>query len=175
MKILYIETATEKSAIALCDRGKWTYVSLPQGPELSKNLAYEVDKLLKTNEIKPDRVCVGNGPGSLTGVRVGRALAKALAFGWEVPYIEFSSMDVFVPNENSYAILLDARSGGIYVLTHLEGPCLLSPEMAKEKVESIPHLFSPHPEKIKKRIGVDCKDAICSFARLDQNASHPVR
>ena len=175
MKTLYIETGSEKSALALFDGKRWVYVPLPQGAELSKNISLEVDKLLKASGIQPEKVCVGKGPGSLTGVRVGRALAKALAFGWKVPYVEFCSMEVFVPEEKMFAVLLDVRSGGIYVLTHMDGPELLSPEMAKEKVESIPHLFSPHPEKIKKRMGIDCKEAVCSFARLDQNASHLVR
>ncbi len=175
MKTLYIETATEKSCIALFDGEKWTYVPLPSGPELSKNLALEVSKLLTTNSITPDKVYVGKGPGSLTGVRVGRALAKALAFGWGVPLEEFCSLEVFVPEQEIFAVLVDARSGGIYVVTNSEEVDLLTPEKAKEKVENIPLLISPHPDRIKKRIARTCKEAVCTFARLDQNAAHEVR
>lgn len=175
MKTLYIETATEKSCIALFDGAKWIYVPLPSGPELSKVLAQEVDNLLKTRKIQPDRVAVGKGPGSLTGIRVGRALAKALAFGWDVPLVEFCSLKTFIPEKQGpFAILLDARSGGIYVLLE-ETLALLTPDQAKEKVEKIPLLISPHPDLIKKRIAMTCKEAACTFERLDLNATYGIR
>ena len=131
MKSLYIETGTEKSAIALSDGDKWYTRPLPSGPALSKNLALEIDNLLKTSGIRPDKVCVGKGPGSLTGVRVGRALGKALAFGWGVPYVEFCSLEVFKPEEELSAAVLDYRSGGIYLFSEILE--LLSPTRSREK------------------------------------------
>lgn len=41
---------------------------------------------------KADRIAVDVGPGSFTGVRIGVAAARALAFAWAVPVLGYSAM-----------------------------------------------------------------------------------
>lgn len=154
MKTLYLETSTEKSCIAISDENKNLSIPLFGGPNLSKQLAMEVSNLLKDNDFRPDQIAVGKGPGSFTGIRVGAALGKALAFAWGIPYLEFCSLSAFFPNVDSpCAVLVDARQGGIYVLIRGESePELLSPIEVMRKVENIPLILSPHPLLIEKRI-----------------------
>lgn len=178
MKTLVIETSTEKSCLALLeDSQKIALLSLPGGPELSKRLAQEVSTLLQKNSFSPDLIAFGEGPGSFTGVRVGTALAKALAYGWEIPLLPFCSLKIFLPEEEGrFAVLVDARMGGIYTLLgekekgsihYLDpGTELLSPEKAKELVREIPILLSPHPELIEKRIGLPCREATLNWEAI---------
>lgn len=44
-----------------------------------------------------DRIAVGVGPGSFTGIRIALSYAKALAYGAGVPLVGISSYDVLTP------------------------------------------------------------------------------
>ena len=56
----------------------------------SQELLPTIDKLLKTNRIKPEQlkwVAVNLGPGSFTGLRVGISVANAFGYGLGIPVI----------------------------------------------------------------------------------------
>lgn len=90
MLILIIETSSEKGALILTDKdAPIASQILPGGPALSKCLALEVKNFLGGRI--PNLIAVGTGPGSYTGIRVGAALAKGLAYGWGIPLIGFCS------------------------------------------------------------------------------------
>ncbi len=154
MQALILETSTEKGLIAHAQDGVPTAAkSLAGGPELSKTLAQEVKNLLGTP--RPDCIAVGIGPGSYTGIRVGAALAKALAFGWQIPLFGFCSLHAFSPDAPEWAVLVDARSGGFYTRTHFQtSPQLLSLAAAQTQLKDIPLLASPHPGLIQKRLAL---------------------
>lgn len=96
MSGLIFETSTEKGLIALSLGGNLIAAKpLAGGPELSKTLALEVKNLLTLHSFQPEFIAVGTGPGSYTGIRVGAALAKSLAFGWNIPLFGFCSLKAF--------------------------------------------------------------------------------
>lgn len=162
MNALILETSTEKSLLALAQRGEVLVIRfLPGGPELSKNLALEVNALLHRYNFSPDFIATGEGPGSYTGIRVGAALAQTLAYGWRIPLIGFCSLKAFAPPvDGPFAILIDARIGGMYTLLGnrekgslvFETPLLLPLAQAEEKLSTIVHFASPHPLLIQKRL-----------------------
>lgn len=122
---------------------------LEEGENLSRNLGSAIKKFL--NGRRPDFLAVGTGPGSFTGVRVGVAIAKALAFGWEIPLLGFPSLQSFIPiSASPFAILSDARSAGLYCQRENQAPELLSIETAPLALEGY-FLFSPHSARIAKR------------------------
>jgi tRNA threonylcarbamoyladenosine biosynthesis protein TsaB len=177
MKTLYIETTTEKSFIAIGDENFFLSIPLLGGPNLSKQLGAEVDKLLKDNNFQPNQIAIGKGPGSLTGIRVGAALGKALAFGWSIPLVEFCTLKIFIPQEEGpFAVLIDARMAGIHVATGVirDGklqewtePQLQSPSELEKTIEDIPLLISPHPSLIEKRIPRACMEGFIRTISLD--------
>ena len=156
MKGLILETSTEKGCAILTKEGKpLAFTSFSSGPLLSKYLALEIDSMLKKYSFQPDYIALGTGPGSYTGIRVGAALGQALAYGWNIPVFGFCSLNAFIENnrQGSFAVEIDAKRGGLYVLTHNESsPCTLSLAEAKKRLDPIEYFFSPHPEIIKKRI-----------------------
>lgn len=149
MKILILETSTEKGCLILAENDQPLAVTmLPGGPELSKSLAAEVEKLKCKAALH--LIAIGTGPGSYTGIRVGTALAKALAYGLGIPLLGFCSLKAFAPKVDApYTVLVDARMGGFYAL--IEGkPTLISP--SDPLLQTFPHIASPHPDLIKKRL-----------------------
>lgn len=152
MKVLLLETSTEKALIALLKEGQIIREKhLPGGSELSKRLALEVSLLLAGET--PDQIAVGQGPGSYTGIRVAAALGQGLSLGWDIPLLGFCSLKAFLPTP-SHAVLVDARSGGLYTLIAgeskkipIDDPLLLT----------LPLLASPHPAQIQKRISLPGK------------------
>jgi tRNA threonylcarbamoyl adenosine modification protein YeaZ len=144
MLILTIETSSEKSCLLLSDKDQpLAFKALPGGTGLSRNLALEVKNILQSKQ--PDLIAVGTGPGSYTGIRVGAALAKALAYGWNIPLMGFCSLKAFGPPP----VLVDARMGGFYALLD-STPQLLSP--TDPKLQTLVEIHSPHPSVIQKRL-----------------------
>ena len=157
MKTLVIETSSEKSFLACVEEGQIVAMHpLPPGPALSKCLALEVSLLLEKLSFFPHRIGVGKGPGSFTGTRVGMALAKALAFGWNIPLFEFCSLKLFAPTiSHTFAVVCDARSSGVYVWTPDREDAALYPlEEAKTVLAQVPYLASSHPTLLQQKLSL---------------------
>ncbi len=147
MEALILDTSTNRPFLLRAADGQPIDLLLLEGGEkLSRELGAEVKKFTRS---RPDFIAIGTGPGSFTGIRVGVAIAKALAFGWDIPLVGFPSLLSFAPAEAPFAILADARSGGLYC--QREETCELLPiETAPLALAGVP-LFSPHASQIAKR------------------------
>ncbi len=144
MLILILETSSEKGCLIIAENETpIDFLSLAGGPNLSKTLALDVKNLL--NGRKPDLIAVGHGPGSYTGIRVGAALAKGLAYGWKVPLVGFCSLEAF----GAKPLLVDARGGGFYALFE-KTPQIIQP--TDPILQNLPYIASPHPDLIQKRL-----------------------
>ena len=83
---------------------------LPMAESLMKSLK------LKFSEI--DLYATSVGPGSFTGVRIGAALVKGLAFGRDIPCASVSTLDALAENlrgiRGIIVPVMDARRGQVY-------------------------------------------------------------
>jgi len=122
MMILAIETATRQLGVAVTD-GKQacaSYELLGEYPH-AVELPEAVNRVLKeacTTLQRCEAIVVDIGPGSFTGLRIGLAFAKALAYPNKKPLVGVSSLDVlaaqlpFVPQV--VCPMLDAKQKNVY-------------------------------------------------------------
>lgn len=86
--ILHIDTRDNKKVnVSLAVNGKKISKTVPNS-WTSQSLLPSIDKLLGENKIKPEsltEIRVNTGPGSYTGIRVGIAVANALAYLLKIP------------------------------------------------------------------------------------------
>lgn len=121
MLTLLIETSTERGVVAFARDDVLIYqVELPFGLQNSKHLIPAIHAGLESVGLRLkdfSLVAAGVGPGSYTGIRVGAAAAKAIAYGAAIPIVGVSSLVGFVPYEDgTFAGVIDAKQGGVYVV-----------------------------------------------------------
>ena len=138
-----------------------------------------------------DLICVSQGPGSFTGLRVGLACAKGLAMGLEIPVVGVSTFEVllagfvrdFSPLPSRVHLLLDAKKGEFFTQ-------LWRPPLREKKTAWIPQppkvlpedqiswalgansiLVSPQLSKLR---GLLAEHVIARSAATKQSRSNPV-
>ena len=86
--------------------------------ELLLPMAESLMKSLKLNFSDVDLYATSVGPGSFTGVRIGAALVKGLAFGRNVPCAEVSTLEALAENARGLRGIIvpamDARRNQVY-------------------------------------------------------------
>lgn len=122
MNILAIDTSSTSGSIALSKNDLIVYVSyLDIRKTHSERLMVQVKEALEQNKISIDDIdliCLANGPGSFTGIRIGLATAKGLSYGKKIPLLALNNLELLAANiyGNQRAILsfVDAKMGEVY-------------------------------------------------------------
>jgi len=120
--LLAIETSTRQLGVAIAEGGRVlaSYEVLADYPH-AVELPGAVTRVLeaaRTTLSRIEEIVIDIGPGSFTGLRIGLAFAKALAFGTKKPMVAVPSLDVlaaqvlFAPG--LVCPLLDARQQNVY-------------------------------------------------------------
>ena len=122
MTLLAIETATRQLGVAAIDGERLlaSYEVLADHPH-AVELPGAVSRVLKdagTTLEQVEAIVVDIGPGSFTGLRIGLAFVKALAFPTNKPVVGIPSLDVLAANvpfaEGWVSPVLDAKQQNIY-------------------------------------------------------------
>ena len=94
--------------------------------ELLLPMAESLMKSLKLNFSDVELYATSVGPGSFTGVRIGAALVKGLAFGRDIPCAEVSTLEALAENARGLRGIIvpamDARRNQVYTaIFHCDG------------------------------------------------------
>ena len=110
--ILAIDTSTAACTAALIGEGGEPIASATEviGRGHAERLMPMVAELLDGRE--PDRILVGVGPGSFTGIRVGIAAAHGMAIGWGAPVSGMSSLALLAAAAGAGGPVAAAMTGG---------------------------------------------------------------
>ena len=127
-RILLVETSTAQLSTALIEDGAVTASRICGEPRMQAALtAPFIKEVLEERgfAVKDlDAVCVGKGPGSYTGLRVGVSTAKGLCFGAGLPLIAVGTLDTLVSEAHRLSVvpegcraivpMVDARRMEVY-------------------------------------------------------------
>ncbi|WP_293370909.1 tRNA (adenosine(37)-N6)-threonylcarbamoyltransferase complex dimerization subunit type 1 TsaB [Phenylobacterium sp.] len=82
-----------------------------------------------------DRIAVTVGPGSFTGLRVGIAFAKGLAFALDKPAVGIGALEALAAQAKGLVFpAIDARRGQLYLQAFDEGAALMAPDAVTAEV-----------------------------------------
>jgi len=125
---LALDASQPSGSIALQEEGKLVYAS-SFGVNIthSETLMPQVDHAVKLCGKRPEDitgVLLCNGPGSFTGLRIGLATAKGIAFGLQIPLHVYNSLEVKALGRwdcgKPILSVLDARMGQVYAALYDE-------------------------------------------------------
>ena len=123
MLVLAIDTATKIGSVALYNdkTGVIGEINLYVKVNHSNVIMDAVDSLFKLSGLTikdVDRIAVTIGPGSFTGIRIGTAIAKGLAYSLKKPIVGVNELDVLAHmgenREDIIVPLIDARKERVY-------------------------------------------------------------
>ncbi len=143
MRILALETATHRLAVAFWDDGAVVEraAELPSGG--SEWLLPAASALLDEAGITMralDGIAFGTGPGSFTGLRLAAGCAQGLAFGLDLPVIGINTLAALAlasGEERVYACL-DARMNEVYVAAYDGGAEVIAPRVCAPEAVPLP-------------------------------------
>ena len=128
MKILYLETSSKNCSVAVSDGEKLLCITeeVSENYKQSESLHTFVEWALEGAEISLkdlDAVCLGKGPGSYTGLRIGAASAKGFCYGLNIPLVAVNSLESmkepFLKQNYDLVIpLVDARRMEVYTAVY---------------------------------------------------------
>ena len=139
MRVLAFDTATPSTVVAVDDQELRHDPAPGERPGHATQLLPLATRLLDDAGLTftdLDRIAVGVGPGTFTGLRIGVATARALAQASGADLVGVSTLRALAQNVEARPVLtvLDARRGEAFVAeyegdTEVRAPSAVTPEM----------------------------------------------
>ena len=154
MKILAIDSTASTSTVALLENeGLIALYTVNTNNTHSETLLPMVKSLLEASGVTIDEIdafACANGPGSFTGVRIGVATIKGLAFGRDKKCVAVSTTEALSQNLEGFdgivCPIMNARRGQVYTCIYKDGVPLMD-ECCMMLDELVP-ILEKYDEKI---------------------------
>jgi tRNA threonylcarbamoyladenosine biosynthesis protein TsaB len=171
MRIVALDTATRATATAVADVvpgeppqfAVERYQEPPAGgrPGHARELLGALDDVLKASGAgwsRVDRIAVGVGPGTFTGLRIGVASAQALARSRAIPLVGVSSLHALGLGAAEWRraavlALIDARRGEVFAAGWPAGGDLQQPPSAPKPSVLAPEQLQDHVARGSVAVG----------------------
>jgi tRNA threonylcarbamoyladenosine biosynthesis protein TsaB len=172
LNILALNTTSSSGSIAISQNNAVSFVSyLDIQITHSERIMPQIDFGLKQCKLEVkdlDLICLANGPGSFTGLRIGLATAKGMSYACNIPILPINTLEALAYNllGNQYPIvcLMDAKMGEIYGAMYspsmeiLISPQNNKPETFLEKITEPVTIIGDGSEKYKHIIREKVKE-----------------
>ncbi|MEG3123185.1 tRNA (adenosine(37)-N6)-threonylcarbamoyltransferase complex dimerization subunit type 1 TsaB [Sphingomonas sp. GB1N7] len=151
MRTLVIETSTAACSVALIETGA---VVASAHEVVGRGHAERLIPMIAElpNGGRADRILVDCGPGSFTGVRVGIAAARGLAFGWGAEVHGFSSLPLVAaaafasrPDLSDLAVVLEGGHGEVFMQSFEANPLRAASPFASLRPEAALAVLASRP------------------------------
>ncbi len=167
---LIIDTSKDDAYVLLAkDDSIVRCLTITKKDSYSTHIFSSVINLLKNNKISlKDIKYIGCsiGPGSYTGLRIGAAIGKSLAFAENIPLIGYCSMHAIehVEEQDPFIIAQDAKYRGMYIIKaknnndnieFISSPELITQEDYKKNYSNNYKIFSCDHLKIQEKFKSD--------------------
>lgn len=168
MKILAIETSAKAVSAAVAENGKILCAGYQDtGLTHSRTLMPIVEGILKNTDLaitEIDAIAVAVGPGSFTGIRIGVAAAKGLAFGADKPVIAVSTLAAMARNvafcDGLLICAMDARRQQVYnALFDAKDGCLI--RLSDDRAIALADLLAEIKDDPRQKIVVGDGGRLC--------------
>jgi tRNA threonylcarbamoyladenosine biosynthesis protein TsaB len=129
--VLALDTATDAATCALVRDGE----VLGERVSRAARVLADSHAVLAGAGVEPrelDGVVAGTGPGSFTGLRIGLASARALAFALDLPVAGVSTLDALAAGAPGAVPVIDARRGEVFSSVGGEPRCVLPEDVRVE-------------------------------------------
>lgn len=190
MKVLGLDTSTLTSGIALLDGDRVLAEARHDASARTADLLVAIDRVCKDAGVAPmdlDAIAVGAGPGSFTGLRIGMATAKGIAFAAGKPLWAVSSLAALawdascdpVATERMWRIpggafvaALDARRGEVFAGCYRADETTGAWTLVGEERVLAPRELGPWVAQLTDRLYADWNGLYLSYAG-DALAAYP--
>ena len=171
MKILALETSARACSAAVTQDGQILAACCQNsGLTHSRTLMPMVESMLKNADLTldgMDAVAVAAGPGSFTGIRIGVAAAKGLAFSVDKPAVGVSTLAAMARNaaffDGLIVCAMDARRSQIYnALFEVRGGTLI--RLCPDRAVALADLAEELRGDPRPKIAVGDGGALCQAA-----------
>lgn len=105
--VLAVETSNEICSVAVLTKTNYSVNSIQQPNIHSEKLIIMIDEVIKSLSLKIEDIgllCVSEGPGSFTGLRIGYAVIKGLALCRNIPVIQVPTFSAAALNISKYLL-----------------------------------------------------------------------
>jgi tRNA threonylcarbamoyladenosine biosynthesis protein TsaB len=182
VRVLGIETSSVRGSVALLDGDQ---ILVESGHERENAHDASLRPLIEQalaevgwSRNQLERIAVGTGPGSFTGLRVGIAYAQGIAEGLGVPLIGVGSLAAMargVPMARAEVrfAMLDARRGEFFVAAYAAGGVeLLPPQIAADLAAATELAHSLGPVVLIGRAAQPLAQHFALLASVDTELPH---
>ena len=175
MRILSLETSAKACSAAVTEDGVLLASAFQcSGLTHSRTLMPMVEGMLKNADMtlsSCDAVAVAVGPGSFTGIRMGVAAAKGLAFGADLPVIGVSTLEAMAMGlawwDGLVICAMDARRQQVYNANFISKVGTLT-RLTKDRAISLSDLVKEVKNDESAKIIVGDGGKLCYNALLEQ-------